>query len=149
MLQQPPSPTASLAALDRAGYRRTPQRRQVTNLIAARDGHFTAADLEADARRAGQGLGRATIYRTLEVLLQAGVVERIELADGSHAYVACAARHHHHAICTGCGAVMEFDDRELSSVVAELARRTGYRIDEHRVEVFGRCPACLAAERSR
>lgn len=133
---------AALAALGRAGYRQTEQRRRLTDLIAGREGHFTASDLEADARRQGPGLGRATIFRTLEALLQAEAVERIELADGSHAYVSCAPRHHHHAICTGCGAVMQFDDRELSAVVAALARRTRYRIDEHRVELFGRCPAC-------
>jgi len=146
MIQMPSIAEASLAALGRAGYRQTWQRRKLTDLIAARDGHFTAADLETDAREQGVGLGRATIFRTLEALLQAGVLERIELADGSHAYVACAPRHHHHAICTGCGAVVEFDDRELSTVVAALARSTHYRIDDHRVELFGRCPACQARE---
>lgn len=137
------SPTTTMsAAISRAGYRRTEQRRLLIELIAARTGHFTAADLGADARERLLDLGRATIFRTLEVLLQLGVVERIDLPGGGHAYVGCAPRHHHHAVCSGCASVVEFDDRELASVVADVARRTGFRIDTHRLELFGLCPAC-------
>jgi Fur family ferric uptake transcriptional regulator len=134
-----------LAALDGTGLRRTEQRRLVGELITARTGYFTAADLAADAEARGVALGRATIFRTLEVLLQMGVVERIDLPGGAHAYVGCAPRHHHHAVCSGCGAVVDFDDRELTSVVADVALRTGFRIDMHRLELFGLCPACQAA----
>ena len=138
-------PTPLSIALDKAGFRRTEQRRLIGELIAARAGHFTAADLAAEASSRGLGLGRATIFRSLEVLLQMGLVERIDLPGGAHAYVGCAPRHHHHAVCSRCGTVVDFEDRELASVVTDVARRTGFRIDTHRLELFGLCPTCQAA----
>lgn len=132
------------AALGRAGYRTTAARRAVVDLITGRDGHFTAADLVDDARERGLRIGRATIFRTLDVLAELRAVERIDLPSGEHAYVACDPVHHHHVVCSVCGRSRDIDDAGLRSVVREIARRTGYRIDDHRLELFGRCPDCLA-----
>ncbi len=137
-----------MPTVDRAGLRQTRPRRLVAELIAARTGHFTAADIAADAQLREVPLGRATIFRTLELLRDAGALERIDLPGGAHAYVECAPRHHHHAVCSRCGTVVDFDDAELAVVVTEVARRTGFRIDSHRLELFGRCPACQAGERT-
>ncbi len=131
-------------AFGRAGYRATATRRAVVDLIAGREGHFTAADLVDDARSRGLRVGRATIFRTLDVLAELRAVERIDLPSGEHAYVACDPVHHHHVVCTACGRSRDIDDAGLRSVVREIGRRTGYRIDEHRLELFGRCPDCLA-----
>ena len=138
------NPTSVDAALGRAGYRATATRRAVVDLIAGREGHFTAADLVDDATRQGRRIGRATIFRTLDVLAELRAVERIDLPSGEHAYVACDPVHHHHVVCSVCGRSRDIDDAGLRSVVREIARRTGYRIDEHRLELFGRCPDCLA-----
>ena len=132
------------AALERAGYRTTAARRAVVDLITGREGHFTAADLVDDAHDRGLRIGRATIFRTLDVLAELRAVERIDLPSGDHAYVACDPVHHHHVVCSVCGRSSDIDDAGLRSVVREIARRTGYRIDEHRLELFGRCPDCLA-----
>lgn len=133
-----------LTALAQAGSRRTEPRRAVARLIAEQDGHFSAADLVVEARRRRLGLGRATIFRTLDLLVDVKAVERLDLPTGEHAYVACDPNHHHHVVCSGCGRSRDIDDHGLRAVVAEIARHTGYRIDEHRLELFGRCPACLA-----
>lgn len=133
-----------LTALDQAGNRRTEPRRAVARLIAEQDGHFSAADLVVEARRLRLGLGRATIFRTLDLLVDVKAVERLDLPTGEHAYVACDPSHHHHVVCSGCGRSRDIDDHGLRAVVAEVARHTGYRIDAHRLELFGRCPACLA-----
>lgn len=135
-----------IAALDRAGYRMTDPRRDVAALIAGQPGHFTAADLVAEAGRRHLGVGRATIFRTLDALSEAGAVERIELPNGEHAYLACAPAHHHHVVCSQCGRSQDIDDAGLRAVVREVARRTGYRIDDHRLDLFGRCPDCQAPE---
>ena len=79
-----------IAALEGAGFRLTEPRRAVARLIADQPGHFTSADLVADARSRRLGIGRATIFRTLEVLSELGVVERLDLPSGEHAYVGCA-----------------------------------------------------------
>ena len=133
-----------MTVMDRAGYRLTEPRRAHARLVAAREGHFTASELVADARRNRTGVGRATVFRTLEVLEELGTVERLDLPSGDHAYVVCRRSHHHHLVCSQCGRSQEIDDAGLRVVVGEIARRTGYRVDEHRLELFGVCPACLA-----
>lgn len=135
-----------LVALDRAGYRLTEPRRALAQLIADRTGHFAAADLVRESRVRRLGIGRATIFRTLDVLTGLGVVERLDLPSGEHAYVGCAPTHHHHVVCSNCGRTAEIADAGLRTVVREVARQTGFRVEDHRLELFGLCPACQAAE---
>jgi Fur family ferric uptake transcriptional regulator len=129
-------------ALDRAGYRLTEPRRAVATLIAGREGQFTAADLEADARARHLPIGRATIFRALDLFTDLAVVERVDLPDGGHAYVACEPVHHHHVICTNCGRATEIADVGIGSLLDAVKRETGYDVSSHRLELFGRCPAC-------
>ena len=125
--------------------RKTAPRRALGALIASRRGHFTAADLLADAREGDVPVGRATVFRTLDLLTARGSLERIDLPSGDHAYVACAPdEHHHHVVCQSCGKSVEVEDAGLQSVVAEIGRRSGYQIDSHRLELFGLCPECAA-----
>jgi Fur family ferric uptake transcriptional regulator len=135
-----------VAALDRAGYRLTEPRRALAALVADQDGHFTAAELVAEAGRRRLGVGRATVFRTLEVLETLGTIERLDLPDGEHAYVGCEPAHHHHVVCSRCGRTNEIRDADLRGVVRRVAQQTGYRVDEHRLELFGLCPACLAGQ---
>jgi Fur family ferric uptake transcriptional regulator len=131
-------------ALDLAGYRLTGPRRQVARLIAEHGGHFTALELEAAARERRIGISRATLFRTLDLLTELNVVERMDLPSGEHAYVPCAPAHHHHVICSRCGRTTEVEDAGVAEAVAEIARRSGYRIDTHRLELFGLCRHCQA-----
>ncbi|MFL5669645.1 MAG: Fur family transcriptional regulator [Chloroflexota bacterium] len=142
-------PSDYISTLDRAGYRLTEPRRALAEVIADQAGHFTAADLVAEARTRRLGVGRATVFRTLDVLEDLGAIERLDLPSGEHAYVACDPVHHHHIVCSRCGRTDEIDDAGLRPVVREVARQTGFRVDEHRLELFGLCPACLAAEGGR
>jgi Fur family transcriptional regulator, ferric uptake regulator len=131
-----------VAALEGAGYRLTGPRRAVAELIAAREGHFTAAELLADAKARRLGIGRATVFRALDLLADLEVLERLDLPTGEHAYVACEPVHHHHIVCASCGRVTGVDDAGLAAAVDEIQRRTGWRIDSHRLELYGRCPRC-------
>ncbi|MFO1539643.1 MAG: Fur family transcriptional regulator [Chloroflexota bacterium] len=133
-----------ITTLDRAGDPHPGPRRALTDLIDARPGHFTAADLLADARVARLAIGRATVFRALDLLEELDALERLDLPDGGHAYVVCAPAHHHHAICSGCGRVTEVDDHALTDAVAEIERHTGWTIESHRLELYGRCPSCPA-----
>lgn len=139
------SPDDILDALDGAGFRLTGPRRALAEAIAGQTGHFTAAELVSATRSRRLGVGRATVFRTLEALEAVGRIERIDLPNGDHAYVACERAHHHHVVCSRCGRTSEIDDAGLRAVVHEVARRTGFRVDEHRLELFGLCPACQAA----
>jgi Fur family ferric uptake transcriptional regulator len=131
-------------ALDVAGYRLTRPRRAVAALLAEHDGHFTASDLEEVARTRHLGISRATLFRALDLLAELGVVERLDLPSGEHAYVPCAAVHHHHVICSRCGRATDVEDCGVAEAVAEIARRSGYRIESHRLELFGLCRHCQA-----
>lgn len=135
---------AFVDALEAAGARLTEPRRRVAELIAARDGHFTAADLADDAAARQLDIGRATIFRSLELLSSLGVVERLDLPSGEHAYVGCDPSHHHHVVCSRCGRSSDFEDAELAALVEAVGARTGYRIDSHRLELFGVCATCAA-----
>lgn len=137
-----PTSAPFIAALEGSGLRLTGPRRAVAELIAARSGHFTAADLVDAAKAKHPGLGRATIFRSLELLSSLGVVERLDLPNGEHAYIGCEPSHHHHVVCSNCGRSSDFDDADLSAVVDSVAHRTGYRIDSHRLELFGECASC-------
>lgn len=130
------------SAIERAGHRLTGPRLAATRLIAAREGPFTAADLAVDAHARGLRIGRATIFRAIDLLVELEVVERIDLPTGEHAYVSCRAAHHHHLVCSGCGRAIDVEDSGLRAVVAEIAAQTGFRIDDHRLELFGRCAEC-------
>jgi len=134
-------------ALRNKGYRLTGPRKSVAELVSKREGHFTAADLISDARRKRLPLGRATIFRNLDLLTSLGALERLDLPSGEHAYVACEPeQHHHHVVCRQCGRSVEVEDSGLQSVVSEIARRSEYLIDTHRLELFGLCPDCAAKE---
>jgi len=136
-----------VAALDRAGHRLTEPRRAVAGLVAGRSGHFTAAELVEDARARHLDVGRATIFRALDLFTSLDLVERVDLPDGGHAYVACDPVHHHHAICTSCGRSLDVADHGLAEVLGEIGRRLGFTVTAHRLEIFGLCAACAASAR--
>ena len=131
-----------LDALDKAGHRLTGQRRAVAELIAEHDGHFTAADLVDSARRRRLDLSRATLFRSIDLLTDLGVVERVDLPSGEHAYVPCAPAHHHHVVCSRCGRTVEVEDCGVAAAVDEISRRSGYTIESHRLELYGVCGRC-------
>lgn len=133
---------AIVAALEGAGYRLTGPRRALAHLIASRTGHFTAEDLLAESARSRGGAGRATIFRALDVLAELGLVERLDLPSGEHAFVACEPAHHHHVVCSSCGRSIEVGDHGLESVAGQIGRETGWRVETHRLELFGLCPDC-------
>jgi Fur family ferric uptake transcriptional regulator len=138
------APNAIVRALDDAGYRLTAPRLALARLIADHDGHFTASELASAARDRRIGVSRATLFRALELLVELGVVERLDLPTGERAYVECAPAHHHHVVCSRCGRTAEVDDAGLAGAVRQIERSSGFRIDTHRLELFGLCRHCLA-----
>lgn len=139
-------PAAMISALDQAGFHVTEPRRVVAGMIASRTGRFTALDLVREARRERRGVGRATIFRTLELFHSLGLVESIHLSTGEHAFVTCDPVHHHHVVCTGCGRSTDVLDIGMGPIAKAIEARTGYEIDEHRVEFLGLCPACRGSQ---
>ena len=136
-----------IRALQRSGYQATPNRRLVAQLVASTDGHFTASDLLDRGRRERVNIGRATVFRALDLLASLRVVERLDLPSGTHAYVLCDPdQHHHHLICSSCGRSEDVADGELAALIERIGRRSGYQIETHRLELFGTCPRCAAVD---
>jgi Fur family ferric uptake transcriptional regulator len=135
-----------LQSLDESGVRLTRPRRAVAEALAGRTGRFTAAQLVEEARQRQPRIGRATVFRTLDLLLDLGMVERIAMPAGETGYVVCdPSAHHHHVLCERCGKATEIDDRGVKALAKKIARRSGYRIDAHRLELFGLCESCQKA----
>jgi Fe2+ or Zn2+ uptake regulation protein len=121
-------------------FRLTPQRRAVLDLIADREGSFTAVDLFQEARRRKPRLGLATVYRTVELLRRTGSVRAL-VGDARPAYVRCDPGHHHHLVCLSCGGVEETELCGAPSS-AELRRRYGFRAEGHELDIYGTCALC-------
>jgi len=134
-----------VSAFEDAGYRRTAPRRALAELVASRTGHFTADGLLAESRRRRLGVTRATVFRSLDVLSDLGLVERLDLPSGEHAFVACEPVHHHHVVCSSCGRSAPVEDAGLERLAEAVGRSTGYVVTTHRLELFGLCPSCKAA----
>jgi Fur family ferric uptake transcriptional regulator len=126
--------------LEARGYRITPSRRAVIAAALAQTGHFTADDLVTRCR----GAGRATVFRTIRLLTELGVVCRVLFEDGSMRYLVSQRGHHHHVVCTGCGAVRDLDQCAIKDAIRELSDATGYEVEGHWLELYGRCAACRA-----
>jgi Fur family transcriptional regulator, ferric uptake regulator len=141
---------ALISALGGAGKRLTMARRAVAEAIVRQHGHFTAEDVLAAARSQQKAVGRATVFRSLELLADLHLVERVDLPSGEHAYVACEPdAHHHHVVCSVCGRSTEVGELGLGPILQRIESSTGFAIDSHRLEVFGICPDCQAATTRR
>ena len=88
-------------------------------------------------------LGLVTVYRTLTLFSELGLIRRVHAGDGCHGYVAAGMVHGHHLICSGCRQVVEFPGTEdLSALILAVERATGFRIQDHMLELHGLCPQC-------
>lgn len=124
--------------LEARGYRVTPPRRAVIAAVLQQTDSFTVDDLLSC-----RGAGRATVFRTIRLLTDLGVVCRVLMEDGSlHYRVSQRGKHHHHIVCTECGAVQELDQCGISDLMTDLSRSTGFEVEGHWLELYGRCVAC-------
>jgi Fur family ferric uptake transcriptional regulator len=126
--------------LEARGHRVTPSRRAVIAAILSQRDHFTVDDLLQRCR----GAGRATVFRTVRLLTDLGVVCRVLLEDGSLHYRLSQRGHHHHLVCTDCGAVEDLDQCAVDDVVRGLSGESGFEVEGHWLELYGRCASCRA-----
>ncbi len=124
------------------GFRITGPRRDVVSAVCRRDESFSAEDLYEELRSTHSGVGRATVFRTLDLLVGMRLLDRVHRPDGSHCYVLGGPGHRHHLICSSCGTVIEFQDCNVAELVAGLTSRTHFRIESHWLELYGTCERC-------
>ena len=126
------------------GHRVTGSRRRVLDALLAAPAHFTVDDVLQRA----DGVGRATVFRTMKLLQDLNVVCRVLMEDGRLHYRLSASGHHHHLVCRDCGRVEDFSACDVGPLIDQLVQATDYQIEGHWLEVYGRCRACRTAERA-
>ena len=130
-----------IEALEEQGYRDTGPRRRVVEAIARKNRHFTAEELWEEL----PGIGRATVYRALKLLVQSGVLCRVTLEDGSRHYQLSEPGqrgHHHHLLCIHCGEAEELRGCDVEGQLRSVAAVHRFQITGHWFEVYGQCRKC-------
>ena len=120
----------------------TRQRLAVADALTAVGRQVSAQDLYGRLHAQDPSIGRATVFRTLDALVAAGVARRLELNGHVYGYVACRPEHHHHLSCDRCGRVDEIDEAYIRPVSERVAANLGFRIDDARVDFYGLCASC-------
>ena len=134
-----------LALFDTLGLRATRTRRLIAEqlaAIAASGADFTIENLWQELREVDPQLGRATVYRAVEVLMDQGLFHCLLFADGSYRYRLCGGSHHHHIICTQCQRVAEVNVCLPPEMFVTIATTTDFALEGHSLELFGRCANC-------
>ena len=119
------------------GLRMTGQRRVIAEVLDAADDHPDAEALHARAAARDPRISIATVYRTVKLLEEAGILERVDFGDGRARYEDAERDHHDHLIDIKTGQVIEFVDPEIEALQERIAARLGYRLTGHRMELYG------------
>jgi len=123
------------------GYRLTPQRQLVLEAVDVLE-HATPDDILSQVRRTASGVNISTVYRTLELLEELGLVSHAHLGHGAPTYHLADRHHHMHLVCRDCGAVLEADVAVADVLTDKLRASFGFESDMKHFAIFGRCAAC-------
>ena len=130
------------------GLRWTPQRRVLIDVLSRSDGHVTGAELIERCREADPSTVPSTVYRTLDVLEDLGIVRHAHGVDGREEFHVLPVADHGHLHCTGCRQTWEIDEAEARALVAAMRADRGFRVDLSHLSVAGVCRTCAAASAS-
>lgn len=125
------------ALCQQRGLRITEQRRVIARVLSEADDHPDVEELHQRASTIDKGISIATVYRTVRLFEEAGILDRHDFGDGRARYEAAPEAHHDHMIDVESGKVIEFVDPELEALQKQVAERLGYRLVDHRMELFG------------
>jgi Fur family ferric uptake transcriptional regulator/Fur family peroxide stress response transcriptional regulator len=124
----------------------TPQRQAVLATLEAATDHPTAAEVFERVRVAVPGIGSATVYRTLALLVAQGLALELNLGDGSAARYDGNTARHDHLVCSACGAAIDVDSALPAQLMQEITVRTGYAVTRYDLQFHGLCPDCQSSE---
>lgn len=124
------------------GVRSTRQRAAISELLEEIDDFRSAQELHDELRRRAQNIGLTTVYRTLQSMSTAGLVDTLRTDTGESVYRRCSAHHHHHLVCRSCGSTVEVAGREVEAWASQVADEHGFIDVSHTIEIFGTCAQC-------
>lgn len=122
---------------EQLGMRMTDQRRVIARVLSASHDHPDVEELHHRSAAIDPRISIATVYRTVRMFEENGILSRLDLGDGRARYEEMPESHHDHLIDTRSGKIIEFNDPELEDLQEKIAKRLGYRLVDHRLELFG------------
>ena len=129
----------------RKGLKWTRQREVILDEFLKSKEHLSTEDLYLEIRSKHPHIGYATVYRTLKLFAESGIAEERDFGAGQVLYeLSHRGDHHDHLICTGCGAIIEFEDRRIEQLQEQVAKDHQFTMTTHRLEIFGLCAQCAA-----
>lgn len=128
-----------------AGHKLTTPRRAILRALLEACRPLSPVELQTNGQAHCHDLGLVTVYRTLEIMEEIGLVRAVHVTDGCHGYALATPGHTHHVVCDQCHAVVEIFGCELGDFLDSVAAHTGYTITGHWLEISGLCPACTQA----
>ncbi len=136
------------AIIHREGLRYTQQREEVWQEILSSEHHRDAEDIYFNLCQRGINISRATVYRTIDVLVKNNLVRKLDLGDGRSRFEhKNDPSHHDHLVCTACGKIVEFVSPEIEELQNEIAQKYGFKLTNHIHQLFGLCPDCLSEDK--
>lgn len=130
------------------GLKLTRQRELILETFLRSQKHISVEDLLRDVRVQDAGVGHATVYRTMKLFVEAGLATERKFSEGAARYEPADEHgdgHHDHLICTRCSRIIEFENPEIEDLQLAVAARLGFKLLDHKMELYGICPDCLAA----
>jgi Fur family ferric uptake transcriptional regulator len=137
------SPSTRAQRLRDSGHKLTNARMTILKILEEHEGHMTSADVLEAVEQAAPEIGRASVFRTLELFTRLSLIRPTYISDSSTpTYVMLPDGHHHHIICTGCDRVIEFEDCHLENLEHDLQDKFNVQLTGHLLEFYGLCPEC-------
>jgi Fur family ferric uptake transcriptional regulator len=129
--------------LRKKGLRLTKQRKVIVNHLFSKEKHYSVEELYAELKQSMPHIGYATVYRTMQLLVDAGLAAERRFKDNITRYEPIQRNaHHDHMICIQCGRIIEFEDRKIEELQKNAARKHNFRPVSHKLELYGYCSAC-------
>lgn len=135
----------ALDTLKQSGVRITPQRHAILNYLVTSEAHPTADEIYKSLASNFPNMSVATVYNNLRVFLSVGLIKELTYGDASSRFD-FITHDHYHIICDSCGDIVDFQYPGLEEVEQLAAHITGFKVNSHRLEVYGTCPTCLATK---
>lgn len=129
--------------LSEKGLKKTHQRDIIARLFfAPPHRHYRIEELLEKSRKEDASISYATVYRTLMMLMEAGLASQRHFGKGQSLFEQESKHHHDHLICTDCGAIVEFENNTIEKLQEAMAKKAGFKLTHHKMELYGLCPRC-------
>lgn len=129
----------TIQKIRKKGMRMTSLRKQLVDFILSQAGHWTIQDLTNKTKKSVPGVGVATVYRTVNLLVEEGALTRTVVGTGAARYEVAPETHHDHLTCLQCGEIFEFHDPKIEELQEKIAKKLGFTLVDHQMELFGEC----------